>query len=98
MHVQNQTSEQTPHLAPALTAVILGVAVLAAFGAYARSLERRSIMWLAADEAIFEREGKLAPVKNHVTAITNLELRNAYPGTHATSNCSFLSAARVKES
>ena len=35
----------------------------------------------------------LAPVKNHVTAITNLELRNAYPGTHATSNCSFLSAA-----
>ena len=29
----------------------------------------------------------LAPVKQHVTAITNLELRNAYPGTHATSNC-----------
>ena len=38
----------------------------------------------------------LAPVKQHVTAITNLELRNAYPGTHATSNCSFLSAARAK--
>src|SRR5262249_18594403 len=38
----------------------------------------------------------LAPVKDYVTAITNLELRNAYPGTHATSNCAFLSAARAK--
>jgi hypothetical protein len=38
----------------------------------------------------------LGPVRKHVTAITNLELRNAYPGTHATSNCSFLSAARAK--
>src|SRR5262249_10576819 len=38
----------------------------------------------------------LAPVKRHVTAVTNLELRNAYPGTHATSNCAFLSAARAK--
>jgi hypothetical protein len=38
----------------------------------------------------------LAPVKSHVTAITNLELRNAYPGTHATSNAAFLSAARAK--
>ena len=40
--------------------------------------------------------GSLVPVRQHVTAITNLELRNAYPGTHATSNCSFLSAARAK--
>ena len=38
----------------------------------------------------------LAPVKDHVTAITNLELQNAYPGTHATSNAAFLSAARAK--
>ena len=38
----------------------------------------------------------LAPVRQHVTAITNLELRNAYPGTHATSNAAFLSAARAK--
>ena len=27
----------------------------------------------------------LAPVREHVTAITNLELQNAYPGSHATS-------------
>src|SRR6266498_5582840 len=38
----------------------------------------------------------LAPVKEHVTVISNLELQNAYPGTHATSNAAFLSAARAK--
>src|SRR5213076_653254 len=38
----------------------------------------------------------LAPVKDHVTAITNLELKNAYPGSHATSNSAFLSAAKAK--
>jgi hypothetical protein len=38
----------------------------------------------------------LAPVKQHVTAISNLELKNAYPGTHATSNAAFLSAAKAK--
>ncbi len=38
----------------------------------------------------------LAPIKQHVTAITNLELQNAYPGTHATSNSAFLSAAKAK--
>jgi hypothetical protein len=38
----------------------------------------------------------LAPHKEHVTAFTNLELRNAYPGSHATSNAAFLSAAKAK--
>jgi Protein of unknown function (DUF1552) len=38
----------------------------------------------------------LAPVREHVTAISNLELQNAYPGSHATSNSSFLSAAKAK--
>ncbi len=38
----------------------------------------------------------LASVKQHVIAVSNTELKNAYPGTHATSNCSFLSAARAK--
>ena len=38
----------------------------------------------------------LAPVKQHVTVLTNLELQNAYPGTHATSNAAFLSAAKAK--
>jgi hypothetical protein len=38
----------------------------------------------------------LAPVIDHLTVISNLELRNAYPGTHATSNAAFLSAATSK--
>src|SRR6266436_5057690 len=38
----------------------------------------------------------LAPVREHVTVITNLELQNAYPGSHATSNSAFLSAAKAK--
>src|SRR2546422_4227314 len=38
----------------------------------------------------------LAPVADQLTIITNLELKNAYPGTHATSNAAFLSAATAK--
>jgi len=38
----------------------------------------------------------LEPVKQHCTVISNLELEPAYPGTHATSNAAFLSAARAK--
>jgi hypothetical protein len=38
----------------------------------------------------------LEPVKKNVAVISNMELRNAYPGTHATSNSSFLSAAKAK--
>ena len=38
----------------------------------------------------------LEPVKDHVTVLTNMRLQNAYPGTHDTSNASFLSAAPAK--
>jgi hypothetical protein len=38
----------------------------------------------------------LAPVKDKIAVVSNLELRNAYPGTHATSNAAFLSAAKAK--
>lgn len=38
----------------------------------------------------------LRPVLDQLTVITNLELKNAYPGTHATSNAAFLSAAKAK--
>lgn len=40
--------------------------------------------------------GPLGPVRDDVTVISNLELKNAYPGTHATSNAAFLSAAKAK--
>ena len=36
------------------------------------------------------------PVKQHISVLSQLELRNAYPGTHATSNASFLSAATAR--
>ena len=39
----------------------------------------------------------LAPVRDQITVISNLELKNSYsPGNHATSNSGFLSAARAK--
>jgi hypothetical protein len=38
----------------------------------------------------------LKPVKDKLTVFSNMELRPAYPGSHATSNSSFLSAAKAK--
>jgi hypothetical protein len=38
----------------------------------------------------------LEKVRDAISVLSNMELRNAYPGTHATSNSSFLSAARAK--
>jgi hypothetical protein len=38
----------------------------------------------------------LAPVMDQITVLSNMELRNAYPGTHATSNAAYLSAATAK--
>jgi hypothetical protein len=38
----------------------------------------------------------LKPFVDQLTVISNLELKNAYPGTHATSNAAFLSAAKAK--
>jgi len=38
----------------------------------------------------------LAPLVDQLTVISNMELKNAYPGTHATSNAAFLSAAKAK--
>ena len=39
----------------------------------------------------------LKPFVDQLTVISNLELKNAYPGTHATSNAAFLSAAHTCE-
>jgi hypothetical protein len=55
--------------------------------------------WTPAGDSLDELSptlSPLAPVREHVSILSNLELRNAYPGTHATSNCSFLSAAKAK--
>jgi hypothetical protein len=49
--------------------------------------------------ALTELSTTLSPlenVKKNVTVLSNMELKNAYPGTHATSNAAFLSAAKAK--
>lgn len=38
----------------------------------------------------------LEPVRDQVSVLTRMDLQNAYPGSHATSNSAFLSAARAK--
>ena len=38
----------------------------------------------------------LAPVRDQINIVSGMELKNAYPGSHATSNSAFLSAARAK--
>jgi D-alanine transfer protein len=62
-------TEPTPHLAPALTAMILGIVVLAAMGTYARSFEARSIAAIASVEAVIDPGGELYRIKNQGTAL-----------------------------
>ena len=38
----------------------------------------------------------LAPIKDKISVISNMELANAYPGSHTTSNSAFLSCAKAK--
>ena len=55
--------------------------------------------WTPRGETLDELTPSLSPLadlRSNVTVISNLELRNAYPGTHATSNAAFLSAAKAK--
>ncbi|MCP4191278.1 MAG: DUF1552 domain-containing protein [Planctomycetaceae bacterium] len=55
--------------------------------------------WTLSGDTLEELSPTLSPLTNvrqQVSAVTNLELRNAYPGTHATSNAAFLSAATAK--
>ena len=49
--------------------------------------------------ALGELSPSLSPLetfRKQFSVISNLELKNAYPGTHATSNAAFLSAAKAK--
>ena len=55
--------------------------------------------WIPTDKTLDKLPFSLQPldkVKNRLTVITNTDLKNAYPGSHATSNSAFLSAARAK--
>jgi len=92
---------------PLLDAMI--PAATAASRTPARTVRRLGFVYMpmGADQSRWAPEGKtldtlppilssLAPVRDQVSAFSNLELRNAYPGSHATSNSAFLSAARAK--
>jgi hypothetical protein len=55
--------------------------------------------WIPEGENLNRLPSSLSPlekVKDQLTVITNTDLQNAYPGSHATSNSAFLSAARAK--
>ncbi|MCC9643245.1 DUF1552 domain-containing protein [Rhodopirellula sp. JC740] len=55
--------------------------------------------WTPKGDTLDKLPSSLSPlesVKDHLTVITNTDLQNAYPGSHATSNSAFLSAARAK--
>ena len=55
--------------------------------------------WVPQGDTLDKLPSTLQPlqkVKDQVTIISGMELRNAYPGSHATSNSAFLSAATAK--
>lgn len=55
--------------------------------------------WVPKGDTLDKLPSTLQPlqkVKGQVTIISGMELRNAYPGSHATSNSAFLSAATAK--
>ena len=56
--------------------------------------------WIPTGDTLDKLPFSLEPlekVKQHVNILTNTDLKNAYPGSHATSNSAFLSAARAKQ-
>ena len=71
---QHQPLEETPHLAPALTAVILGIVAPVVIRVLCPVSGASLDLALAADQAMIERDGKLAPVKNQGTALQQAAL------------------------
>ena len=63
---------------------------------WARTLPQWTPQPAAASPNSRRRSSRSTPVIDQLTVLTNLELQNAYPGTHATSNSAFLSAAKAK--
>ena len=55
--------------------------------------------WTPGGSSLDELPSSLSPledVKDQVSVLSGMDLQNAYPGSHATSNSAFLSAARAK--
>ncbi len=94
---------------PLLDAMVPAMTAMADTAAAAKNLKRIGYVyvpmgfnpkkWIPDGDALKELPSSLAPlerVKDQLTVITNTDLQNAYPGSHATSNSAFLSAARAK--
>jgi hypothetical protein len=95
---------------PLLDAMIPAMTALAASPASPARLRRLGFVympmgcdigrWMPPEETTLDvlspSLSPLEPVRTQVTALSNLELQNAYPGTHATSNAAFLSAAKAR--
>ncbi len=94
---------------PLLDAMIPASTVLAETAAAPTQLRRLGYIympmgfnpkeWVPQGDTLDKLPSTLQPlqkVKDQVTIISGMELRNAYPGSHATSNSAFLSAATAK--
>lgn len=94
---------------PLLDAMIPAATATSATAASVKKLKRLSYTyipmgfnpaeWTPAGDTLAELPSSLRSleaVKQRVCVLTGMELRNAYPGSHATSNSAFLSAARAK--
>ncbi|GIW96845.1 MAG: hypothetical protein KatS3mg111_0178 [Pirellulaceae bacterium] len=94
---------------PLLDAMVPAMTATAASPAAAHRLRRLGFVYMpmGCDQSRWRVDGEtldtLSPilrplenVKHQVCVLSGLELKNAYPGTHATSNAAFLSAAKAK--
>lgn len=94
---------------PLLDAMVPAMTALADTAAAAKHLKRVGYVyvpmgfnpkkWIPTEDNLEHLPSSLSPlekVKDQLTVITNTDLQNAYPGSHATSNSAFLSAARAK--
>jgi len=94
---------------PLLDSMIPAMTAQAATVAAAQNLKRIGYVyipmgfnpakWIPEGDTLDKLPFSLTPlegVKDQVTVMTNMDLQNAYPGSHATSNSAFLSAARAK--
>ncbi len=94
---------------PLLDAMVPALTASAATAAAPSKLRRLGFVYMpmGCDDSRWKLDGDsldelspilrpLAPVKQHVCVLSGMELKNAYPGTHATSNAAFLSAAKAK--
>ncbi len=94
---------------PLLDAMVPALTATAATVASAQNLKRIGYVyipmgynpaeWTPSGDSLEKLPSSLSPlqpVSDKLSVLTNFDLQNAYPGSHATSNSAFLSAARAK--